>query len=82
MVQGMDTGTERFNAERLFRVPLKIQGMYQNTDGDFVRSFAGVNRLEAYGEDLPFRVDQDHDGWPDVIDDCPTTPGFKDGGNN
>jgi len=82
MVQGMDTGTERFNAEWLFRVPLKIQGMYQNTDGDFVRSFAGTNRLEAYGEDLPFRVDQDHDGWPDVIDNCPTTPGFKDGCSN
>ena len=82
MVQGMDTGTERFNAEWLFRVPLKIQGMFQNTDGVFVRSFAATNRVEAYGEDLPFRMDQDRDGWPDIIDNCPTTAGFKDGCNN
>ncbi len=82
MVQGMDTGTERFNAEWLFRVPVKIQGMYLNTDGVMVRSYAATNRVEAYGEDLPFRMDQDQDGWPDIIDNCPTTAGFKDGCNN
>ena len=82
MVAGMDTGVERFNAEWLFRVPLQIQGAFQNTDGVTVRSNAGVNNTQAYGELLRFRRDQDGDGWPDVIDNCPTTAGFKDGCNN
>ena len=82
VVQGVDTGTERFNAEWLFRVPLKIQGMFQNTDGVFIRSFAPMNRVEAYAEDLPFRIDTDGDCWPDVMDACPTTPGLRDGCNN
>ncbi len=82
MVAGMDTGVERFNAEWLFRTPLKIQGSFQNTDGVFVRSNAGVNIPEAYGELLRFRRDQDGDGWPDIMDNCPTTEGFKDGCSN
>ena len=82
MVAGVDTGIERFNAEWLFRVPLRIQGAFQNTDGVTVRSNAGANNAQAYGELLRFRRDQDGDGWPDVIDNCPTTPGFKDGCNN
>ena len=47
-----------------------------------IRSNAGVNITDAYGENLRMRRDQDEDGWPDVIDNCPTVTGFKDGCNN
>jgi hypothetical protein len=42
----------------------------------------GVNITDAYGENLRIRRDQDEDGWPDVIDNCRTVHGFKDGYNN
>ena len=45
-------------------------------------SNAGVNNAEAYGELLRFCRDQDGDGWPDIMDNCPTTEGFKDGCSN
>ena len=81
-VAGQDTGTERFNAEWLFSHPLRIQGWVTNIDGVRVRSFAGRNLTQAYGLNLPLRVDSDLDGWPDVWDAAPATPGFKDGVNN
>ena len=46
------------------------------------RSFAAVNLDDAYGLTLPFRIDSDLDGWPDVWDNAPFTQGFKDGVNN
>ena len=79
VVQGEDTGFERFNAEWLFRVPARIQGNVFNNDGLAIRSDAVVNLTEAYGLDLPWRVDTDLDGWPDVWDQAPDDPGFKDG---
>lgn len=79
VVAGQDTGTERFNAEWLFRTPLRIQGLHQNTDGEWIRSFAGTNIPEAYGQDLALRRDTDRDGWPDVWDAAPGTVGYRDG---
>ncbi len=78
-VAGKQTGVERFNAEWLFRTPLQIQGAYTNTDGATIRSFAGVNVHAAYGLGLPLRMDSDLDGWPDVWDAAPQTPGYRDG---
>ena len=79
MVKNRDTGQERFNAEWLFRRPVRIQGDVTNIDGITVRSFAATNRAQAYGEHLLFRRDQDSDGWPDVWDAAPHKTGYRDG---
>jgi hypothetical protein len=81
-VAGVNTGIERFNAEWLFRTPVQIQGEVLNVDGVLIRSFAAVNLSDAYGLTLTWRQDSDLDGWPDVWDDWPLTPGYKDGINN
>jgi len=80
-VAGEDTGTEVFNAEWLFKTPLRIQGAFVNSEGDTITSQAGVNIVQAYGLGLPLRRDSDSDGWPDSIDPCPHTAGYKDGCN-
>ena len=82
VVQGVDTGVERFNAEWLFETPVRIQGSVLNTDGVLVRSAAATNLAEAYGLHLPYRIDSDLDGWPDVWDVAPHTPGVRDGARN
>ena len=82
LVQGMDTGGERFNAEWLFATPLRIQGLYVNGVGTVIRSNAGVNIAEAYGHNLLLRRDSDEDGWPDVWDAAPMTAGYKNGTNH
>jgi len=81
MVAGIDTREERFNAEWLFKVPVQIQGMVLNGLGQWVHSNAAVNLADAYGLNLPLRVDSDLDGWPDVWDAAPTVYGYKDGIN-
>ena len=43
MVQGMDTGFERFNPEWLFRVPGKIEGPIGNVRGEKIISYALTN---------------------------------------
>ncbi len=78
-VQGMNTGTECFNPEWLFRVPLKIEGPIRNIRGDKIISRAGVNVRQAYGLDLEFLKDTDGDGFPDVIDPEPLIRGYRDG---
>ena len=82
MVAGKDTGPERFNAEWLFNTPVEIQGMVTNAVGAQIRSFAAVNIDDAYGVDLPFRADDDLDGWPNVWDKAPNQRGYKDGVND
>jgi len=80
VVAGMDTGTERFNAEWLFQTPLQIQGPV-TVAGNVIRSFAGTNIDAAYQQLAPYRVDADSDGWPDIWDAAPGVPGYKDGVN-
>ena len=82
MVAGMDTGPERFNPEWLFNTPVQIQGPFVNAEGATVKSFAATNLTESYGLDLPFRIDSDLDGWPDVWDHAPNQRGYKDGVND
>ena len=79
MVAGVDTGIERFNAEWLFRVPVRIQGLYPNQSGTLIRSFAASNLADAYGWTLDLRRDSDNDGWPDVWDHAPLIRGYRDG---
>lgn len=79
LVQGMDTGVERFNPEWLFRVPGKIEGPVSNVRGETVFSQALTNVRAAYGLDLPYLKDSDGDGFPDVIDPAPRKRGYKDG---
>lgn len=79
LVQGMDTGLERFNPEWLFRIPGKIEGAVKNSQGETVHSQALTNVRKAYGLDLEYLRDSDGDGFPDVIDPAPYKKGYKDG---
>jgi hypothetical protein len=79
MVQGMDTGVERFNPEWLFKVPGKIEGPVVNLHGEKIISYALTNVRAAYGLDLEYLKDSDGDGFPDVIDPEPFKKGYKDG---
>jgi hypothetical protein len=81
LVQGMDTGLERFNPEWLFKVPGKVEGPVTNVKSEPIISYALTNVREAYGLELPLLKDSDGDGFPDVIDPAPHRRGFKDGEN-
>ncbi len=65
VVDGVDTGRERFNPEWLFRVPGRIEGWMRNAKGERIFSQALVNVRESYGIDLEWLKDRDRDGWPD-----------------
>lgn len=79
MVQGMDTGVERFNPEWLFNVPGKIEGPIKNVLGENIISYALRNVRQAYGLDLAYLKDSDGDGFPDVIDPAPFKKGYHNG---
>ncbi len=79
MVQGVDTGLEKFNPEWLFRIPVKIEGPIRNIQGGTIMSCQPVNLRHAYGLDLQFLRDTDGDGFPDVIDPEPHIRGYRDG---
>lgn len=79
IVQGMDTGVERFNPEWLFKTPGRVEGPIRNTRGDAIVSHALTNVRQAYGLELPYLRDSDDDGFPDVIDPAPMVPGYRDG---
>jgi len=79
IVQGQDTGLERFNPEWMFRIPGRIEGPMVNVRGDKITSFALTNLRAAYGLDLSHLKDSDGDGFPDVIDPAPFKAGFRDG---
>jgi hypothetical protein len=81
-VSGKNTGLERFNPEWLFSTPGQIEGDTFNPQGEVIRSFALTNIYDAYQLTLPYIVDTDLDGFPDIQDECPATEGFKDGCNS
>jgi len=82
VVAGVCTGLERFNPEWLFKAPGKIEGPITNVRGEKITSFALTNVREAYGLDLEYLKDSDHDCFPDIIDPAPSIPGFLDGINS
>jgi hypothetical protein len=67
VVAGRDTGRETFNPEWLFRVPGEVEGWVVAPDGSRVFSRALRNVEEAYGCRLPWIVDRDRDGFPDIL---------------
>src|SRR5205823_4015511 len=79
LVAGRDTGIERLNPEWLFRVPGRIEGPVIGIRGDRLHSFALTNVPQAYGLDLMYLRDTDHDGFPDVIDPAPRKTGYHNG---
>lgn len=79
VVQGKDTGVERFNPEWLFRVPGQIEGPVRNLFGETILSQALTNVRQAYGLDLKLLRDTDGDGFPDAVDPAPWRAGFRDG---
>jgi hypothetical protein len=81
MVEGMDTGYERFNPEWLFKLAGEIEGPIKNLRGEPIVSYALENVAEAYGLNLEFLRDTDRDGFPDVIDPAPRKRGYRDGVN-
>src|SRR5260370_4604827 len=80
MVQGMDTGVERFNPEWLFRVPGKIEGPIKNLRGEPIVSQALTNVRQAYGLDLDDLRDSHGDAFAHIIDPAPFNKRFRDGG--
>ncbi len=68
IVAGRDTGRETFNPEWLFRVPGEVEGWVTAPDGSRVFSRALRNVEEAYGCRLPWIVDRDRDGFPDILE--------------
>lgn len=66
-VAGRDTGLEVFNPEWLFNTPGQIEGPVIGPDGGRIVSHALLNVRKAYGVDLPFILDRDYDGFPDVL---------------
>ncbi|HVR72989.1 MAG TPA: hypothetical protein VMT52_01600 [Planctomycetota bacterium] len=79
LVQGMDTGCERFQPEWLFRIPGRIEGPITNVQGERVVSFAITNVSASHGLDLEYLRDRDRDGFPDVTDPEPERTGYRDG---
>jgi hypothetical protein len=79
MVAGRDSGVERFNPEWLFRTPCAIEGPVRAPDGSSLTSFACVNAPEAYGASLAWLRDVDDDGFPDLVDACPSDTGYATG---
>lgn len=82
MVAGKNTGEEKFNPEWLFNTPISIEGDILAPDGSITKSYAGMNIDAAYGQLLPYYIDSDDDGWPDLLDPAPNVTGYKDGVNN
>jgi hypothetical protein len=82
MVNGQNTGVERFYPEFLFKIPVQIEGQVVAPDGGTVTSFAATNLNNAYGQGLEWIVDSDNDGWPDKIDPQPNQIGYLDGVNS
>jgi hypothetical protein len=52
--------------EWLLARPCQIEGPIENVLGQRIVSMAITNLREAYGLDLPYLVDSDRDGWPDI----------------
>jgi hypothetical protein len=69
-------GLETLRPEWLLNQPCQIEGPDENILGQAIVSMAVTNVREAYGLDLPYLIDADHDGWPDCVetDSDPSNP--------
>jgi hypothetical protein len=66
-VAGRTVGCETLRPEWLLTHPCQIEGPIENILGQPIVSMAITNLCEAYGLDLPYLVDANHDGWPDLV---------------
>jgi di-heme oxidoreductase (putative peroxidase) len=80
-VGGQRVGYERFDPRFLFKRPPIYQYLNEVTAANGRTKLLQLisNVPEAYGLDLPYRVDRDHDGFPDVLGPLPPKAGAKNG---
>jgi hypothetical protein len=76
-VGGVDVGYERFDARLLFQRRPKYKPIETVVDpyGRRRALYLIENVTEAYSLDLAGRLDSDRDGFPDLLDPAPGTPG-------
>jgi Di-haem oxidoreductase, putative peroxidase len=74
-VGGIDVGYERFNAAFLFKAPPKfsVVGALVHPTGRDLPAMTIANIPETYGLRLPYRIDANGDGFPDVLGNIPIT---------
>lgn len=80
VVAGQKVGYERFDSRFLFNKPPQLKEVARVPDplGRIRALFLLTNAPEAHGLTLPYRVDADKDGFPDVIDPLPQQKGLKE----
>lgn len=78
-VAGQKVGYERFDARFLFKVPPRYREIARvaHPSGRVKLLTLLTNAAEAHGLTLPYRIDSDRDGFPDVIDPVPQKPGVR-----
>ena len=79
-VAGQAVGYERFDARFLFKRSPRYEYLMTVTGPNGHPKLLQLitNITEAYGLDLPYRVDRDHNGLPDILGPLPRKSGAKD----
>ncbi|HSF39628.1 MAG TPA: di-heme oxidoredictase family protein [Thermoanaerobaculia bacterium] len=79
-VAGTDVGYERFDARFLLVRPPRFRSVGTAVTPSGQRKVLALidNVVEAFALDLPARRDSDRDGFPDVLDPAPQSPGIEE----
>ncbi len=79
-VAGTDVGYERFDARFLFARPPRFRSVGTAVTPSGQRKVLALieNVAETFKLDLPARRDTDRDGFPDILDPAPHSPGVEE----